>query len=1220
MHLRKNNVNISKIPMKKTFVITLIAALLLSSFAFFNIASAAMPFELPTPHYFGPYPNYATSQLPTVTYNPDGSVASATGGIRKFIDSLAGLGPAGVNNLGNYIPVAVADTVTYSGADYYEIAVVEFKQKFHTDIPLTTLRGYVQISTSVVPGAHTPLTYLNGTAIRLPNGNLAFGVDIPRYLGPTIVADKDKPVRIKFYNLLPAGMGGELFLPTDTSVMGAGMGPTPMMDGEGNPMLNPDGSIMYEMYSQNRATLHLHGGNTPWISDGTAHQWITPAGEDTAYPKGVSVYNVPDMPDPGPGAMTFYYTNQQSARLLFYHDHSYGITRLNVYAGEAAGYIIRDQIEQALITAGIIPADEIPLVIQDKTFVPDNTVPYTNMWGTFASQLAFQDPTWSVTKYGGPGSLWYPHVYVPMQNPGDPGGMNLIGRWQYSPWFWPPFNPEHPPVPNPYYIGGPLYDPAYPFNDLEPPMNPGTPNPSMPGEAFMDTPIVNGVAYPYLNVSPKAYRFRILSAADDRAFNLQMYIADNTTLTWDGRANTEVKMVPATFNATFPATWPTDGREGGVPDPAYRGPEFIQIGNEAGFLPAPAVLPNQPVNWNWDQGTFDFAIVNQMTLMLAPAERADVIVDFSQYAGKTIILYNDSPAPVPAADPRLDYYTGHPDTEDSGGSPSTIAGYGSNIRTVMQIRVAAATPAAPYDVDALNAAFASTPTTEGAFEAAQKTTIVPQAAYSSAYNQTFPDTIGSIFSTSLTFSPIGGSSPVTIPLQSKSIHDEMGGTFDMEYGRMEVKMGVEIPRSSPMTQTTILYGFADPPVDLIRTSISGTQIGSLGDGTQIWRITHNGVDTHPMHWHMYDVQVINRVAWDNNIRMPDANELGWKDTVRINPLQDTYIALRPIVPDIPFDLPNNIRPLDPTMPLGAVLADSTAADLTGVGRIAQDPNGEMVDIINHNVNFGWEYTWHCHILAHEEMDAMRAVPIGVRPRAPSSLTATAVPGGVQLFWFDNSLSETQFTIERATNPGFTTALTTFVVGENIRTYYDTTANPSQSYYYRVKATNVIGDTWDYNNPNINEGASFPTITMESTPSNTASVVDTVVKRYDFGTTTSPLETGYTRVSTTTSYSAPAGYGWDSTGGLQSRDRGAPDNLRRDFVMSTTDRTFRVDLPNGIYQVSVIVGDQTTWHGTMEIYAEGTRKTSITTSSPAQFEQRTFTVTITDGQLNLLFHN
>ena len=96
-------------------------------------------------------------------------------------------------------------------------------------------------------------------------------------------------------------------------------------------------------YTQNRGTLHLHGGRTPWISDGTPHQWITPKDENTPYPKGVSVHNVPDMPDPGDGSMTFYYSNQQSARLMFYHDHAFGITRLNVYAGEAAGYVITDQ-------------------------------------------------------------------------------------------------------------------------------------------------------------------------------------------------------------------------------------------------------------------------------------------------------------------------------------------------------------------------------------------------------------------------------------------------------------------------------------------------------------------------------------------------------------------------------------------------------------------------------------------------------------------------------------------------------------------------------------------------------------------------------------------------------------------------------------------------------------------------------------------------------------
>ncbi len=53
-----------------------------------------------------------------------------------------------------------------------------------------------------------------------------------------------------------------------------------------------------DCFKDNRATLHLHGGITPWISDGTPHQWITPADENTPYPQGVSVANVPDMVGP----------------------------------------------------------------------------------------------------------------------------------------------------------------------------------------------------------------------------------------------------------------------------------------------------------------------------------------------------------------------------------------------------------------------------------------------------------------------------------------------------------------------------------------------------------------------------------------------------------------------------------------------------------------------------------------------------------------------------------------------------------------------------------------------------------------------------------------------------------------------------------------------------------------------------------------------------------
>ena len=229
------------------------------------------------------------------------STTALTGGMRKFVDSLPGLDPAGANNLGQYIPIAVPDSCTYSGqlADCYEIELREYTEKMHSDLPPTKLRGYVQVKN---------------------------GLDVApiHYLGPLIIAKRDTPVRIKFTNKLPTGAGGDLFLPVDTTIMGAGPF---MIDDPATP-----GNTIQGNFTQNRATLHLHGGFVPWISDGTPHQWITPAGETTDYPQGVSVYNVPDMPDPGDGSMTFYYNNQQSARLQFYHDHSFGITRLNAMA------------------------------------------------------------------------------------------------------------------------------------------------------------------------------------------------------------------------------------------------------------------------------------------------------------------------------------------------------------------------------------------------------------------------------------------------------------------------------------------------------------------------------------------------------------------------------------------------------------------------------------------------------------------------------------------------------------------------------------------------------------------------------------------------------------------------------------------------------------------------------------------------------------------------
>jgi hypothetical protein len=185
--------------------------------------------------------------------------------LRKFIDKLPALGPANANALGQYIPVAEPETKIYSGveSDYYEIAVVEYYEKMHSDLPNPTLnRGDVQLSTTAVPGKHIPLTYKDGvTPIKKGDGTQAYAVDKPHYLGPAIVSESNRPVRIKFYNLLPTGAAGDLFIPVDTTVMGAGSGTMDM-----------GGMVMDEEFTQNRANIHLHGNNTVWISDGTPHR------------------------------------------------------------------------------------------------------------------------------------------------------------------------------------------------------------------------------------------------------------------------------------------------------------------------------------------------------------------------------------------------------------------------------------------------------------------------------------------------------------------------------------------------------------------------------------------------------------------------------------------------------------------------------------------------------------------------------------------------------------------------------------------------------------------------------------------------------------------------------------------------------------------------------------------------------------------------------------
>ena len=891
-------------------------------------------------------------------------------------------------------------------------------------------------------------------------------------------------------------------------------------------------------YPQTRAAIHLHGGRTPWISDGTPHQWILPLDDyndpNNPYKQGVSLYNVPDMPVPAAAnETTYYWSNQQSARLMFYHDHAWGITRLNVLAGEAAGLVITDPTEQTLMAEGVLPGYGIPLVIQDRTFVNAAINPLTG-----ESFVRDTDPTWNAGT-GTPdatgvrppvdGDFWIPHVYVPAQNPFTPSGVNAFGRWVYGPWFFPPTaNLIYPPVANPYHDAN-CSDPdpavlAFCTTPNQPPVIPGTPTPSVGAETFFDTAMVNGQAFPVLDVYEQTYRFRILNAANDRFQNLNIYKADPLQVThphWNAlpvAQNTEVEMcaVPGGVppldtlhsvcwdQATFP-NWPNDGRVEGVPNPNKLGPNIVYIGTEGGFLPKPVVLKGQPITFVTDPTAFNVGNVKDFNLFLGPAERADVLIDFTGWGGQDLILYNDAPAAVPAFDPRFDYITGAPDLSANGGygrvppwneaTPGAALegpqiGYGPNTRTVMKIRVLSGTdptnPGGPLNLTALNARWAPAAGRVSVFEASQDPIIVGQADYDGVYasNPTFPSVwpawgISRIEDNSLMFETVGGTI-VTFPMEPKAMHDEMGASFDKEYARMSTNLGTQLnpPKTNAANMTPFMY--TDPATEFMNAALEPIS-PVLGDGTQLWKISHNGVDMHPIHFHIFDVQVINRVGWDGQIRLPAPQELGWKDTVRIAPLEDTIVAMRPWTPPMPFSIPFSWRVLNPAIPVGS------GYGFTNIDPITQAPL--VPPTTNILTSFAWEYVWHCHILSHEENDMMRPIVLNVVSTIPPTFAAAPTLGafnaGYDVTWVDptpvvyteadfqnplvstgfgNAASEIGFRVRRNTNllapdPLLnSTWVEVCTARANKTTCKDTTAVNGTYYVYKVQAFNEAGIT------------------------------------------------------------------------------------------------------------------------------------------------------------------
>jgi spore coat protein A len=183
-------------------------------------------------------------------------------------------------------------------------------------------------------------------------GNKANPAQGPTFPGRTFVVHRDQQITVQWSNDLVDGGGAPLphLLPVDRSLHWA----------FSLPGFSPGDLETYGV----PVVPHVHGGHTESDSDGLPEYWWTP-GETAVGPRFVKSLYV--------------YDNDQPAGTIWYHDHGLGITRLNVYAGLAGFFIIRDDVDTGMPDNPLgLPAGpyEIPLVIQDRLFTTDGQLFY----------------------------------------------------------------------------------------------------------------------------------------------------------------------------------------------------------------------------------------------------------------------------------------------------------------------------------------------------------------------------------------------------------------------------------------------------------------------------------------------------------------------------------------------------------------------------------------------------------------------------------------------------------------------------------------------------------------------------------------------------------------------------------------------------------------------------------------------------------------------------
>jgi spore coat protein A len=261
------------------------------------------------------------------------------------------------------------------------------------------------------------------------------------------------------------------------------------------------------------------------------------------------------------------------------------------------------------------------------------------------------------------------------------------------------------------------------------------------------------------------------------------------------------------------------------------------------------------------------------SLITAPADRWDIIIDFRGFEGRKLILYNDAPAPFPGGDSSTDF-----------DSQSNV---GPDTRTIMRFDVATGITGT----------------------ADQPLKITPKTNMQDFID---PSLVG-----------MWTTAPLPPPPGARVQQLTLNEDFD-EFGRLIQLLGTNVPTGAE------LYG---------RAYMDAATETPHNKAIEVWQIANLTGDSHPIHFHLVNVQVLSRQSFESYAggapiglgapRGPEPTELGWRETVKMHPNEITTVIMQFNLPKVPFSVPMSPR--------------------TG----------------------GHEYVWHCHILEHEEHDMMR---------------------------------------------------------------------------------------------------------------------------------------------------------------------------------------------------------------------------------------------------------